>query len=231
MTTITGSGTPVQGRRSFADLKVNVKLLTAVSTAVLVAIIVGVVGLRALSTASAAAQLISSSNVASIKAVGDIESSMMKGRVDVANHAISTDNATLAKYEQSFTADLQVVDAGFTAYAASHPAGDPAVIAELQSTWQAYTQIAKTKQLPAGRAHDMKTWQDTRDTQVVPLFAKINQDLDTLAGAENADAIKNAASAKSGYKSSRTASIVLLIAGSLLALALGAWVARQIVRS
>ncbi|MGX6607595.1 methyl-accepting chemotaxis protein [Micromonosporaceae bacterium Da 78-11] len=231
MATVTSSGvTPVRARRSFADLGVNIKILTAVSIAVLVAVIVGVVGLRALSSASSSAQKISSSNVTSIKAVSDIKSSMFQARSDVANQAISLDAATTAKYEQAFTADLQAVDAGFTAYAAG-PAGDPAVIADLQSNWQAYVQVVKTKQLPAGRANDLKTWQNTRDTQVVPLFTKINQDLGALAGAESADASKNAASAKSGYESSRTTSIVLLVVGSLLALVLGFWVARQIVRS
>jgi methyl-accepting chemotaxis protein len=230
MTTITGSGTPVQARHFFADLKVNIKILTAVSIAVLVAITVGIVGLMALSTSSDSAQHIYSSNT-SVKAMGDIKAAMAQARVDLANHAISTDAATAAKYEQSFTVDLQTVDAGFTEYAGTNPTGDPAVIADLQSNWQAYTQIAKTKQLPAGRANDLKTWQNNRDTLITPLFAKINPDLATLAAAENTDAKKNAATAKSGYESSRTTSIVLLIAGSLLALILGTWVARQIVRS
>ena len=231
MTTITGTGTPVQTRHFFADLKVNVKILTAVSIAVLVAIIVGIVGLRSLSSASAAAQQISSSNVASIRAVGDINAAMTRARMDVANQAISTDNPTMDKYEQAFTVDLQDADTGFAAYAASRPAGDPAVLADLQSNWQAYTQIAKTKQLPAGRANNFKSWQNTRATEVAPLFAKVNQGLATLAAQENADAQKNSATAKSGYESSRTTSIVLLIVGSLVALVLGAWVARQIVRS
>ena len=92
-------------------------------------------------------------------------------------------------------------------------------------------QVIKDKQLPAGRANDLKGWQNTRDTQVVPLFATMNQDLGSLSTAEKADARKNAGEAKSGYQSSRTTSIVLLIVGCLLALALGVWVARQIVRS
>ena len=138
----------------------------------LVAIIVGIVGLRSLSSASASAQRIASSNVASVKAVGDITAAMTRARMDLANHVISTDDATRTKYEQGFGADLQAVDAGFAAYAASHPAGDPAVIADLQATWQAYAQIARTKQLPAGRAHDLKSWQTTRDTRITPLMTK-----------------------------------------------------------
>jgi methyl-accepting chemotaxis protein len=230
MTTFTASDTPAQARRFFADLKVNVKILTAISLAVLVAITVGVVGLAALSAASASAQAIYSSNT-SVKAVGDVEASMKQARIDVANQAISLDAATTAKYEQMFNADLQAVDAGLTAYAASHPVGDPAVIDDLKSKWQSYMQIVKTQQLPAGRANDLKTWQHIRDTAAAPLFTKINQDLDSLGAAENGDAKNNAASAKSGYESSRITSLVLLIVGSLLALVLGAWVARQIVRS
>jgi methyl-accepting chemotaxis protein len=126
---------------------------------------------------------------------------------------------------------VQAADAAFTAYAASNPAGDPAIFADLQSTWQAYVQVAKTKQLSAGRANDLKTWQNTRDTEVTPLVTEANQHIDTLAAAESADAGENAATAQSGYESSRTTSIVLLIVGSLLALVLGVWVARQIVGS
>ncbi|MFI6070275.1 methyl-accepting chemotaxis protein [Actinoplanes sp. NPDC051343] len=231
MATVTGSATPVRIRRSFADLKVNVKILTAISIAVLVAVVVGVTGLRALSAASGSAQMIYFSNVNGTQAVGDLEAAMLQARLDLANHAISSDEANMAKYEQAFTADLQTVAGRFTAYVDSGPAGNRTVIDDLRTTWQAYEQIAKNKQIPASRANDLKTWQHTRDTEVTPVFSKVTQDLGTLSDAETADARQNAASAKSGYRSSRTASIVMLIVGSLLALILGFWVARQVVRS
>ena len=151
MATATGSGTPVGTRRFFADLSVNIKILTAVVIGVLVAITVGIVGLRALSTASEAAQVIYSTNLASVKAVGEIDGAMTQARLDLANHAISSGTATKAKYEQAFTAAVQEVDAGFIAYAASDPAGDPAMIASLQSNWQNYVQVAQGKQLPTSR--------------------------------------------------------------------------------
>ena len=88
-------------RRFFADLSVNIKILAAIGVAVLVAITVGIVGLLALSSASASAQVISFNNVASIKAVGDIQSSTSQARLDLANHAISTDTATMDKYQLS----------------------------------------------------------------------------------------------------------------------------------
>jgi methyl-accepting chemotaxis protein len=230
MATVARGGTPTGLRRFLADLSVNSKILTTIGIAVLVGIIVGLVGLRALSVASGSAQSIYSSNT-SVKAVGDITAAMTQARVDLANQAISLDAATTLKYEQAFDADLKAVGAGFAVYATTHPVGDPAVIADLQTNWQTYSEIATTRQLPAGRANDLKGWQQTRDTDITPVFAKIRGDLAALAAAEDADARKNAATARSGYLSSRTTAILLLTIGSLAALLLGFWVARQIVRS
>jgi methyl-accepting chemotaxis protein len=231
MSTIAGISAPVGKRRFFVDLSVNAKILTTIAIAVLVALVVGVMGLRALSRTSAEAQRIYTSNVIDVAAVGAIKTVMTQARVDLANHAISTDDANMAKYLQAFTADLQAADTAMTTYADNHPAGDPAVLAELRTNWQAYVQIAQTKQLPAGQANDLAGWQKIRDTDIVPIFKTIAQDIESLAAAESAEAAKSAADAKAGYQSSRTESVILLVLGCLLALGLGIVVARQIVRS
>jgi methyl-accepting chemotaxis protein len=231
MSTIAGTTAPVGKRRFFADLSVNAKILTAVAIAVLIALTVGIMGLRALSRTSASAQQIYASNVIDVGAVGAVKAAMTMARVDLANHAIATDNAVMAKYREAFTADLQAADAAMTTYGDNHPAGDPAVLADLRTNWQAYVQIAQTKLIPASEANDVTTWQRIRDTEIVPVFKIITQDVESLAASESADAAKSAAAAKSGYESSRTESIVLLIVGCLLALGLGIVVARQIVRS
>lgn len=140
---------PKGERRSFADLSVNVKILTAVGLAGLVGLIVGITGLRALSESSAAAQKIYSSNLASVNAVGDIRTAMVQTRLDVVNQ-VASDTAR-AKYEDAFIADAKSFDTSMAAYLASRPAGAPAVIAVLQSQWQAYTQLARDALLPAGR--------------------------------------------------------------------------------
>jgi methyl-accepting chemotaxis protein len=230
-TTVVTGGGPAEKRHFFADLGVNTKILTAITIAVLVAIAVGITGLSALGGASASAQRIYSNNVAGVGAIGAVKAAMTQTRVDVLNQAISLDAATTAKYGQAFETDVQATDAAVTAYTGDHPAGDPAAIADLTTNWQAYVQIAKTKQIPAGQANDLATWQKIRDTEVIPLFTKINAGLASLGAAESADAAKSAASAKSAYQSSRTESIIMLIVGCLLALGLGFLVARQIMRS
>jgi methyl-accepting chemotaxis protein len=116
-------------------------------------------------------------------------------------------------------------------YRATKPAGDPAIIANLENNYAEYVQIAKTQLRPAGTANDFVTWEKLRDTEVAPIVAKTTKDIDDLVAAESGDAAKNAASASSDYKASRIQSIVLLGPGLLLALALGVVVARGIVRA
>ncbi|MGX6600990.1 MCP four helix bundle domain-containing protein [Micromonosporaceae bacterium Da 78-11] len=116
MTTAVSTATAARGRRTFADLSVNIKILAAVSIAVLAAVVVGIVGLRALSAASASADLIYSSNVASIKAVGQIEMTVRQARLDAANQALSQDAAGVTKYTEAFDTDLAAVAAAVTAY-------------------------------------------------------------------------------------------------------------------
>jgi methyl-accepting chemotaxis protein len=221
----------VRVRRSFADWSVNVKIVAAIGVAVLIAVVVGIVALRALSAASTSAQLIYTSNLASVKAVGEIKSAMATVRLDLANHAISQDPATMARYTRAFADGQQAVDTAITAYERSNPVGDPAVIAELRSNWQSYTTIAQDSLLRLGEANDLNAWQKVRDTQVTPLMGKITTDLGTLSQAESDDAKKSAQSAQSGFESGRLLSISLLVLGCLLALGLGIVVAKGIVRS
>ncbi|KUL22827.1 methyl-accepting chemotaxis protein [Actinoplanes awajinensis] len=216
---------------SFANLSIKTKILGVIAIAVLVAVIVGIVGLTALRTASDSADLLYRSNVASLKGIGSIEATTRQARLDVGNQAISQDTATVEKYTQAFTADLDAYDEALANYQASEPTGDPAVVADLQTQWQAWVTLVKTKFLALGIANDMAGWQKVRDTEAAPLLAKIKQDLDALSAAESADAAKNAAAARSSYTTSRLTSIIVLVAGCLIALAAGTWVAAMIVRS
>jgi methyl-accepting chemotaxis protein len=229
--------TPVAGvlptgqQRSFADMGVRAKIVAAVGVALVVASAVGIMGLRALSDTAASAQSIHSDNVAGVGAVGDLTAAARQARIDLANHAISRDDASRAKYRAAFADDVTAFERALAAYRGSHPAGDPAVVDDLQSSWESYVLVARDRQLPAGDRDDIAAWQATRDTVVDPLMVKIAQDVGALTAAESADARSAADSARSGYETSRIRSIVLLVAGLLLALGLGLWVARQIVQS
>jgi hypothetical protein len=106
-----------------------------------------------------------------------------------------------------------------------------ALITELGASWASYVEVAQGKQIPAGERHDVTAWQQTRDTEIDPLIADLARTTSELGAAESADAARAAAAARTGYHSSRTQSIVLLVVGLLLALGLGLWVAQRIVQS
>jgi methyl-accepting chemotaxis protein len=220
------------GRRfHFADLSVSVKILAAVAVAAAVALIVGIVGLSALHGSSESAQRIYHSNVASVEAVGQLKTAAAQARVDAANQALSQDRTSSTKFGDAFTADARDFAAALTAYRASSPVGDPADIDDLARRWQAYVAVVRDKMLPAGVRHDLSTWVRIRDAETVPITTGMYAVLEKLGSAETADAANHAAAARSGYESSRAASIVILAVGVLAAMAAGVVVARRIVRS
>ncbi len=231
MTSPAALNAPASRRRPFADLSVTVKILTAVAAAALVALIVGITGMRSLSAASDSAQLIYRSNVASIDATGRIGKAVTQARVDAANQVLSSDTATAARFAQAFQTDLETFSAAMTSYREGHPAGDPATVAHLETTWTAYSKVVQERMLPAGTKHDTVTWMKIRDTETLPLLKQIYEDVEILDAAEQASAAKNAAAAESSFQSSRTSSIIVLVVGLLIATALGALVARKIVQS
>ncbi|GAA0793883.1 methyl-accepting chemotaxis protein [Spirilliplanes yamanashiensis] len=222
---------PTRGRWSFRDLGVSAKILTAVAIAAVVALAVGLTGLVALSSVSDAAQRIYASNVASTEAVGKIRSSILQLRLDVGNHALAPDAAVKARYRNAVTEEIRTAEAAFEEYRGSFPAGDPAVRTNLETTFATYAEIVLSRQLPTSERNDLTTWRTTRDTEIAPLFQQMDRDIATLTAAEDRDAANSAASARSGYETSRTLSIVLLAVGLLLALAVGLYVARSIVRN
>ena len=221
-----------QARRSvFADLSVNVKILAAVGLAAMVALVVGVTGLLALSRASSSADLIYSSNVTSINDVGQIKAVVAQAQVHVANQALSPDAASVTKFTQAFGTDRETFAAAMTSYRGNRPAGDPMTIDDLQVNFAAYTKIVLEQMLPAGAKNDFVAWSKIRDEQSTPIITRMYADVAALDAAETASAAKNAAAAKSGYESSRITSIIVLVVGLVLALALGVLVARKIVQS
>ncbi|BAL90030.1 putative methyl-accepting chemotaxis protein [Actinoplanes missouriensis 431] len=216
---------------SLADLSVKAKILGAVALAALVALVVGIGGLVSLSEVSDKAQLIYQSNVASIKAVGQIKATVLQARSDVANQALSPDQASIAKFTAAFETDLTAFGDAMTTYRNSDPSGDPDTIADLQKQWDAYAEAAQTQLLPLGAKSQLAAWSKVRDTVTIPLLQKIYADLTELDAAETADAAKNAESAKTSFETNRTIQIALLVVGLAVALALATYVAMRIVKS
>jgi methyl-accepting chemotaxis protein len=218
-------------RWSPGDLSVKVKILGAVGVAALVALLVGLNGLFALSNISDKANLIYESNVASIKAVGQVKAAVMQTRSDVANQALSPDKASITKFTDAVNADLTTFEEAMAAYRASFPSGAPETIDHLQTEWDTYVTIVKDKLLPAGAANELAAWSKIRDTESIPVLSEIYADLAELDATETADAAKNSTAAKDSFETNRLLQIAMLVVGLVIALAMGLYVAVRIVRS
>jgi methyl-accepting chemotaxis protein len=154
--------------------------VSAVVIASAVAVLVGVTGLIGLSQTSDAAARISASNLTSITAAAQLRSAAEKTQADSANQALSPDDAVAKAFADNLTADLATFDAAMTAYRASDPAGDSAMVDDLATTWQQYAGLATDTLLPLGSANKLSQWSTVRDSQVKPLAEKVRADLDAL---------------------------------------------------
>ncbi|WP_307798005.1 methyl-accepting chemotaxis protein [Actinoplanes flavus] len=218
-------------RRTFNDLSVNVKIVSAVAVSSLVALSVSVLGWQGLGEANGYADKLYSSNVASMSALGDLKAAFYKTRLDLTIHRASPDQATKAKVRKEFTADQKAAAAAFAAYRASHPASDVEIIDKLEKGYRAYVEVAEGKLFPASERNDMTTWQKVHDAASAPLAVSAAEILGAMGTAETADAKANADASQESHESNLTISIALLVVGLTTALGLGVFVARQIVRS
>ncbi|MFI1988541.1 methyl-accepting chemotaxis protein [Actinoplanes sp. NPDC020271] len=218
-------------KRFWADLSVNIKVMTAIAVAAVVALVIGVMGLRSLGEASASANRIYEDNVTSSVALGEAQNAMTQSRLDLTNQAVYTDAASEMKYEQLFTADLAAVGAAMQAYEATDPAGVEATVESLKSAWATYVDVAQHSLIPLSRANELTEWQSVRTQQVAPLVTTMKEVFAELGEAERADAALAARTSADSYRDNRVESILLLVIGILAAVGLGVVVARGIVRS
>ncbi|MCU7722620.1 methyl-accepting chemotaxis protein [Actinoplanes sp. KI2] len=217
--------------RSVSDLSVRVWILASAVVAALVALVVGVMGLVSLSRASDSANLIYSSNVASIKTLGDIRYVVAQANVALSNQALSTTDASTATFTTAYKQALENFDKAMAAYRASGPAAPASMIDTLQGQWDKYTELGTNTLLPLGAKNELDQWSVARDQQVIPLLGQLTATMKSMNDLEVADAAKNARAAEDSYQSSRNTAIITLVLGIALALALGVWTGRRIVRS
>ncbi|GIF14372.1 methyl-accepting chemotaxis protein [Actinoplanes teichomyceticus] len=216
-------------KRFWADLGVNFKIMFAIGVASVVALLIGVLGLTALSGASASAQHIYASNLTSVAALGRVQNAITQSRLDLVSHAVYRDGTNKAAYEKNFTADLAEADAALREYQTTGPAGAPATVRSLTAAWGEYVDVARTRMIPLSRANRLAEWQQVRGARVTPLMETVRDSLTELNQAERAAAAHSAAEAEDGYRASRLRSILILVVGLVGALGLGVVVARGIV--
>ncbi|BFU45604.1 methyl-accepting chemotaxis protein [Krasilnikovia sp. MM14-A1004] len=147
-------------------------------------------------------------------------------RATVLNHALSTSDATKARYEQEIKAGDATFRQDVLAY--RKITVSPVLLDRLDTAWQRYRTARDSDFIPASKRHiDVE---QIRDNALVPAVQETMTQLNALIAAENAEAAADAVNANQWYTVARTITISVLAVGLLLAGAFGLVVARGLAR-
>ncbi|MCW2675513.1 MAG: methyl-accepting chemotaxis protein, partial [Modestobacter sp.] len=216
-------------RRSLRDVGVATKIVAAVAVSSVAALIVGVLGLSALSSTAAQTQAMHRSDVLGVDLVQEMRFQLMSIRFDGINRTYATDPAAVAKFADARQAGREAFQAAGARYLAEtdpKAAQRTTVQDAVAGMDQYFTLVGQLDELAA--AKNMVAWNQVRDTQVSPLTAKIVDDLNNLVGAQLEQSSVRAQQAEQAYTSTRTSLIVVLVIGIVAALGTGVFVGRAI---
>ncbi|WP_346774692.1 methyl-accepting chemotaxis protein [Cellulomonas sp. IC4_254] len=214
-----------------ADRGVRARILAAVLLAAAVGALVGVVGIVALGSTNAATTAMYAENVVGLQQAATLRRAMVQMRLDVTNHALSTDDTVLARFEDKIAASEAELHDAIAAYAAL-PLDDEsrAALGAFEAALADYLRVRDDQLLVASRAGDTAGFAEVRDAVAQPIIDAMSASATALVEREESAAAAAVERAAADYRVSRTTVIGLLVVGTALALALAALVARSIVR-
>ena len=224
--------TPTRRRASFRDLGVATKIISAVAIGGLIAVLVGVLGLRALSSTADRTQAMYTNDVQGVDLLQEMRLQLMTVRFSALSRAFAADPAAATRWTDTRNAAREAYDAAgeeFLDVASPTPdqrAGVTKAVEDMDAYFAFNVQLDQLK-----AAGDMVTWNQIRDTQVTPLMTGVIGSLDELVQGEMVQAADAAEAAQDQYGSTRTSLLAVLVAGVLVALVCGVLVARSITGS
>ena len=214
----------------WGDRGVATKILTAVAAAGVVAAGVGVMGITALGTSADATEQLYASNVAGLDAASDMRDAVARTRVQTRNALLTPNPAdTRTILDTTIPGLADEFHAAAEAYAASLPTEEKqALVDEAAAAYDEYVNASRTVLGPFAIALDNPGWWTANEQQVGPLANEVDELLTQVNAIEREDAAEAATQAKAEYESQRTISIVAIVVGIGVALAVGFLVARGI---
>ncbi|GII24498.1 chemotaxis sensory transducer [Planosporangium mesophilum] len=209
----------------------RVKFMLVITVGALVSTAIGVTGLVGMSSMQVKSQQMYTQNLLSLNSLATMHRSMLSSRIDALNAAIATD----AKGVESALSKIPDEDAAFdkalASYLATDGTGHGAQVAKLRQGISEYRQVREAKLVPAARAHDLATFVRVRDTESKPAITAMTTALDDLTRIETAAAEKANQDSYRTYSLARLTLLGFLVAGVLLAVVVGLYLARLVVNA
>lgn len=214
------------------DLSIRTKVLGTALTAVLVAIVVGLVGLQSLSASAATSRMLYEDNVLGIAFSSDMEVALDNFQIASRDTIIALDSQTAQASIDSYD-ELEAAFRDAKAKYADTPldAERFQILDDMDVDFADYLTVQRDVLAPLALAEDVEGWVAANEEQSRPLRLAITGGIDRLVEIETANADRAVRASEHQYSDKRTVSILIIVAGSLLALAVGFFVARGVARS
>jgi len=213
------------------SLPLRAKVLTAVSVACVVALVVGIVSLAQLGALQQRSQDIKTNGLVPSNQIAEVRRAFLQTRIDALADELIPKSGGEDAAHTAYVADIDAMNAAVKAYSDSGltPAQHKDVT-QLTEAWKQYETLVSGPYLAAARAGDMKTFMTMRKETVSPAAKSLNEALDKLLASEAASAQQTVSAAKGTYDSARDLIVALLAIGMLAAVALGLFVAHLVIR-
>jgi methyl-accepting chemotaxis protein len=223
--------TPTAPHAWWGDRGVRFKVLVAVGLASAMAVLVGVLGLAALSTTATDTQTMYADHVVGVGLAGDLRSTIGDIRIASRDALIAADPVVAQQQLDSIAPKADAFHATVEAYRASGLTGQQqALLDDARTNFDSFVQVVDTTLGPLALANKYADWYRVNGTDAKPLITKAQADIDKLRAFEDSLAKQAAADANSAYTGDRTTSIAILVVGAALALGLGFVVATTLAR-
>jgi methyl-accepting chemotaxis protein len=214
--------------RWIADRSLNTKILLIVALLALVGLGTGAFAVRQMSDLSAVATKLYADSVVPTQQLEELAVDVGTMRATVLDHALTRSRSAMTKFEQDMKAGDVQFDQDVAAYRANSASSE--LLDALEAAWATYRTVRDQQAVPASRRGDTEAAQRIRDASLTPAATNAMTALSRLAAAETAEAHTDSTDAHDRYMSARTVTLTVLIAGLLLAAAIGLLIARGIVR-
>ncbi|WP_203880399.1 methyl-accepting chemotaxis protein, partial [Planobispora takensis] len=193
-----------------------------------VALLVGLIGIGQMGSINDRADTLYKGGMVPLQQIDQVRLDLSIVRMDLLNHGLSRTEATMATYEQALKTDAAKVTQNLDAYASN--SASPELVEDLRGKWENYQGTWETL-LTASRNNDDLGVAKARDEVTGPAFKKAADVVEKIAAAETADGKKLADEAAAAYSSGRTTTIIVLVAGLLVALIGARLIAGKVVAS
>jgi len=208
------------------DRGVQTKVLAVVCLAALVSVVVGFIGLGAVSETAERTQQLYHSNLLRVAAAGDMRAALSDVRVATRDALIAPDPADA----QAALDTIPTLQASFgkavDAYAAEAlTASKQALLAEAEQSFADYVASVDQTLGPLALAQDFPAWRAANTSTAKPLVERAEVDIDELRAQERAEGATAAADATAAYHSKQVLVIAVIVAGVVLAVVAGSFVA------